>query len=357
MKNCEQGRSETKEGLPDCEAVRQNAGRLQAAEPSYLLEYVTNSVTLPTNEDGARFEVSKCRCDCWFCPECCEVMGFTLRKRLIPLLKTFKGLMMVTLTIDPKLFPDPHSAFLYAMDRRCISRTTQDLDRWGYLHTRRYFYVLEWQKKTEMVHFHILYDASYIPFDKLLESWDKHRPKEAGPVEDNRPAFGTVLFSAPKFADHVHAARYATKYLIKSPDHGYPAWVMGMGSERRIRRYSTSRGFWNTPSKSNKGPPLHTRKRKLKTYAERIGKCGDSLHVFEITETINKDTGEIKNDRLWLGQIKANADIAIDGLFDPGNEKRRRRSLLAENSGQVQEIIEIVTKKEAPWIARRGAKC
>ena len=199
------------------------------AGPSNLLEYVTNSVTLPTNEHGARFEVSKCRCDCWFCPECCEVMGYTLRKRLIPLLETFKGLMMVTLTIDPKLFLDPQTAYLYATDRRCIGRTTQDLDRWGYLYTRRYFYVLEWQEKTEMVHFHILYDSSYIPFDRLLESWSKHRPSWAGPAEGNRPAFGTVLFSAPKFADHVHAARYATKYLIKTPEHGYPTWVLNMG--------------------------------------------------------------------------------------------------------------------------------
>ena len=172
---------------------------LPDAAGSNLFKYLHNTVTNKPNEFGARFEVAKCNCRCWFCPDCCEFMGYNLRGRLIPVLETFEGLIMVTLTIDPLLFPDPRTAYLYTMDKRCISVTTQDLDRWGHLFSRRYFYVVEWQKNTLQAHFHILYDSNFILWDDILKSWSKHRPKDAGPIQGNRPAFGTVLFSAPKF--------------------------------------------------------------------------------------------------------------------------------------------------------------
>ncbi len=35
---------------------------------------------------------------------------------------------------------------------------------------------------------------------------------------------------------------YASKYLTKYPENGFPDWVMD--ATYRIRRYSTSRGFW-----------------------------------------------------------------------------------------------------------------
>src|SRR4030065_378536 len=111
-----------------------------------LLEYSHNTVTKLGNEHGAYYEVSKHRCNCWFCPDCCGVKGRNLRAKLIPILETFKGLLLVTFTIDPKLFNNPKEAFFYVMDKRCISVTTQDLHRWGYLHSRNYLYVIEWQK-------------------------------------------------------------------------------------------------------------------------------------------------------------------------------------------------------------------
>ena len=114
-----------------------------------LLEYSHNTVTRLGNEHGSYYEVSKCLCNCWFCPDCSKVKGYNLRAKLIPILETFRGLLLVTFTIDPALFPDPKEAFFYTMDKRCISVTTQDLYRWGYLNSRRYFYVLEWQKHTK----------------------------------------------------------------------------------------------------------------------------------------------------------------------------------------------------------------
>ena len=213
--------------------------------------------------------------------------------------------------------------------------------------TRRYFYVVEWQEKTEQAHYHVLYDSHYIPWTDLLKSWSKHRPKDAGLVIENRPAFGTVLFSTSEFeGGPVHAARYVTKYLIKTPEHGYPAWVLEMGKNRRIRRYSTNKGFWNNPSQITK-ETKSTRKNKLQTYAERIGKCGDSVHLFDT------ETGEITPRREWLGQLDAKSSIVLDNLWDPGNPERSRRSLLALSLNQAKRTIDIAAGNEVKWIRRK----
>jgi len=318
-------------------------------DESNLLEHISNTVTKPVNEHGTRLEIAKCHCRSWFCPDCCKMRGYKLRKKLIPVLETFDGLIMASLTVDPTLFPDPKSAYFYTMDNRCISVTTQDLHRWNYLKTRRYFYVVEWQKKTEQAHYHILYDSRFIPFEELLRSWSKHRPENAGAVVGKRPPFGTVILTKADFESPVHAARYATKYLVKTPEH-FPYWVMSSGDNRRIRRYSTNRGFWDHPSHRREIPTKTTRKNKRQTYADRILKCGESLHVFIPIEKVDKDTGEILICSKWYGQIKAPADYVLDNLFDPGNPKRRRRSLLIPKAGDIPKIIENITGQPAYWV-------
>lgn len=340
-----------KDGSPESE----NASSRGLAERALLLEHFRNTVTDPRNEHGAKFELSKCRCNCWFCPGCCMLMGYNLRARLIPILETFTGIIMVTLTIDPQLFPDPKTAYLYAMRKRCISVTTQDLSRWGYLLTRRYFYVVEWQKITEYAHFHVLYDSKFIDWNALLRSWSKHRPKDAGQVIGKRPPFGTVLFSAPKFKDAYHAACYATKYLIKYPEELFPAWVLEMGKERRIRRYSTSRGFWNTEPKTRKEPEKKRTVEK-QTYADKVLSCGDSVNVFEIESKTDLETGEISPSRVWVGQVSIRSEKVLPNLYDPGNPERNRRSLMAENLGQVETIIEAASGEKPEWKRKRHSK-
>ena len=318
-------------------------------DKSNLLEYFNNTVTKPVNEHGAYYEISKCNCRSWFCPDCCVTRGYNLRAKLVPILQKFKGIIMASLTVDPKLFPNPEKAYLYTMDKRCISVTTQDLKRGGYLYTGKYFYVVEWQKETEQAHYHIIYDSRFIPFHELLKFWSKHRPENAGEVIGKRPAFGTVILSKIKFNNPLHAARYVTKYLIKTPDHGYPIWVMDTGEKRRIRRFSTSRSFWGHTAHRRQTMDKTNRKNKQQTYRQRISKCGDSLNVFRIIEKLDPATGEITASRKWVGQIKAPADLVLDKLFDPGNPKRRRRSLIANNTNDITEVIENIIGEKVHW--------
>ncbi|WP_085755019.1 hypothetical protein [Sedimentisphaera salicampi] len=253
---------------------------------------------------------------------------------------------METLTVDPELFSNPKDAYLYVMENRCVSVTTQDLYRWGYLATRRYFYVIEWQKDTQMPHFHVLYDSKYISWNAILYSWGKHRPKDAGEVKENRPRFGTVLHSAPNFKDPAYAGRYATKYLIKTPKEGFPEWVLDMGKERRIRRYSASRGFWGETSSKSNNDNKDKRKNQQKSYRERINGCGQTVNFFQLLVTTDIKTGEVEQNRKWLGQLDIQSKNLIPKINDNGNPKRNRRIFCAENFNAALTQLSTISQKK-----------
>jgi hypothetical protein len=131
--------------------------------------------------------------------------------------------------------------------------------------------------------------------------------------------------------------RYATKYLIKAPSEGFPDWVLDMGDETRIRRYSASKGFWGTTAKATTSTSTE-RKNTFKTYRQRIATCGDSVHVFEVKEGLDRQTGEIRSEHVWLGQLDADAAV-IDQIPDSGNPERRRRSL----GGNPEPLVQSTT--------------
>jgi hypothetical protein len=327
-------------------------------EAAGLLEPQHITVTdLGENEYGDHYEVASHRCRCWFCQECCRSMGKRLRDKLLPILETFRGLMMWTFTVDPELFRDPVQAYRYMRERRCIARTLQDIWRAGYLHSQRYFYVVEWQRDTEQAHFHVLLDASYIPWHFVLESWSKHRPAEAGPVRDDRPAFGTVIFSKGKggrkgpFASAYHAACYATKYLTKTPEHGFPAWVLALGENTRIRRYSASRGFWGEPTERSEHDGRY--EPKAQSYRKRVGNCGTSVDVFEVRlGKCDMSTGELPTVRAWVGELDVAARDVLAAVPARDARQRHRRSLTANTVQEVRDLVAAAVGSPVTW--RRG---
>ncbi len=303
-----------------------------------LLEHSQNVVT---PEDHRVFEIAKCGCDCWYCSDCCERKGYNLRARLIPVLETFTGLMMLTLTIDPQLFATPQAAYLWVKRERGISRLMRELDRGGHLHSRRYFYVVEFQRETEQAHFHVLVDASRIPKAAIDTAWDRLRPPTAGPPAPNRPGFGMTRFSVPRFeGGPVHAARYATKYLAKVPEHGWPAWVLAMGAEIRVPRYQTSHGFWNLPRRPATSTG-RTRKLARVSYAQRTRECGMFCNVFEHAESINEETGEVRPGRLWRGRINLPAED-LHRIAPQGEKGRPRLRIAARTVGEMLQTLRAV---------------
>jgi len=198
---------------------------------------------------GTSYRVRPCKCRRWFCEDCGPRMGRALRGRLSPRLKQFTAVFGVTLTVDGALFESPEQAWLYFSKKGLIGRFVRDLDRRGLLHSRAYFWVVEFQKKTEQPHWHVLLDAGRIEHGVLVEIYSRYRPPHAPPLDEpitaenykgRPPAFGSLWFSPP--AEPAQAAFYATKYLTKYPQHGFPDWVLDR--QGRVPRYNHSRGFF-----------------------------------------------------------------------------------------------------------------
>lgn len=214
-------------------------------EPSKVVCYqcVGAPITAADVKTDESFEVCGVGCKSWFCEECCVHKGVKIRERLIPVLSTFTRCIMFTLTIDPKQFKTPEEAHKYLTKNRCVSELMRKLRDSGHLASSRYFCVKEFQKNTQQTHYHLLVDSPFVPIQLVRDTWGKNVPADYIRAEgDNSPAFGSVNFTAPKFESSRHAAFYATKYLIKTPEEGWPDWVMH--SKNRITRYTTSRGFW-----------------------------------------------------------------------------------------------------------------
>jgi hypothetical protein len=265
------------------------------------------------------------RCKTSFCPECSPGIGRRVRRRLLGVVGSWRSPMMLTLTIDPELFESPKAAFDYVSEHRCISVLMQNLRRFGVLEDNRrgYFYVVEWQQNG-WPHWHVLVDADFIPFDKLAEAWNRNWDGWRERVVAGRPGFGSVRFSKPGKTSR-HAAMYATKYLIKFPEHGFPDWVMDQ-PRRRVHRYSVSRGFWPTEEESqdderaddladdadlNDEPeaaaePERQDDEQPPTIRQLVEGCGlgDVCKAFEIIEKVDEETGELRRSLRFAGNVQ-----------------------------------------------------
>ena len=225
--------------------------------------------------------------------------------------------------------------------------------RCGRWDTRRYFYVVEFQRETEQAHFHLLVDASYIPKAAIDDAWSKLRPKAAGPPAPNRPAFGMTRFSVRKFdGGPVHAARYATKYLVKAPEHGFPAWVLAMGAVQRLPRYRASRGFWGRPTRPRREPQSE-RTVTPRTYEQRRTECGTACDLFGLDEHVNELTGEVIRLRNWESRLAI--DGGIIGVISPAAKPgARRTTLIASGVSACIASLELAAGEPIRVISGRG---
>jgi len=186
-------------------------------------------------------------------------MGAGLRRKLVSRLAAFGCVYGITLTIDGALFKSPQEAWRFVMDKRLLSLIVKKLFVLGFLKSRDYFWVVEWQEETQQAHWHLLVDSRFVPFGVIVAAWSAFRPRSAGPLswkpgtsacrrvtpenyrDLERPAFGSVRFSKPLGSPWA-GARYATKYLVKTPNGGFPEWVLDY--EGQIPRYGRSKGFF-----------------------------------------------------------------------------------------------------------------
>jgi hypothetical protein len=328
------------------------------------LEQNLNRVTAQEGTD--RIEVRSCGCKSWFCERCCVSKGIELKGKLNRELQAFTGLMMLTLTTDPELFGSPAAAYKFIKENRCIAVMIQRLHRRGFLHSRRFLYVVEWQKESQQAHWHVLVDASHIPFPELCEAWNRNWPGWRERVEAGRPGLGSVRFSK-KDLNRTHAAGYVTAYLTKAPQQGYPQWVTD-SPVRAVRRYDTSRGFWRadhrdsdegTPTDADNGDtgdedvpgeverpedtPRSTLRRSIK---EQVDNCGARCVVLRAVDVLNVETGERSVSRRFLRIVHAPLESLLATGVAPDEVNKRAtlaifrdcRAFLGSLNGRLRKL-------------------
>jgi hypothetical protein len=281
-------------------------------------------------------------CRSWYCPCCMVGKALALRADLCTAVETFGGVMMLTLTIDPKIFKDPEKELAYVQKKRCVAKLVAKLRQHPRckLYSDRFFCIREFHQDGR-VHYHVLLDALYVPFDAVRDAWGHFEPKGyKRPEGDNSPRFGSVRFTKKPFADRLHAARYVTKYLTKTPEEGFPAWVMAR--KKRLQRYTVSHEFWAScgVERGKQDPSMYEAEAKHDdecepdcfcakccddpnaetllalmppdpSIADRVEKCGTVCVILEIEEAMTPDGQEIYTRRRYLGVLpKTAAEVA-----------------------------------------------
>lgn len=166
--------------------------------------------------------VVPCRCGSRLCEQCGSILGRTVRKRLHEKAGLFPAPRMITLTVDLKgtltgrPFASAEEAFRYVTDGKLIPKLMAKLGR------KYWVRVLEFQANGAP-HWHIVMDCSDLvgsefSYDLVTKWW--LRVWKVGLWRASGKSEG--------FASPSHAMNYVSKYLIKQPECGYPAWAWEM---------------------------------------------------------------------------------------------------------------------------------
>lgn len=146
-------------------------------------------------------------------------------------MKHWKSVIMLTLTVDPKLFDSPWDALEAVGKKRGISELTKALHRKGQIRSREFTCTLEFHK-SGWPHWHVLVDSNFVDKHVMQSIWKR----------------GNTWVSKHDFATVEHAINYATKYIVKTEEDReaftMPGWVLDY--KGNIRRFSTSRGLCPT---------------------------------------------------------------------------------------------------------------
>jgi hypothetical protein len=262
------------------------------------------------------------RCKDWFCPHCAGVQGPRLRKRLIDRVEGWRHPMMLTFTIDRDLIPEgPEAAYKLVADRRAISKVMAELR--PHLLRSDWFCVVEFQKDGGWPHWHVLCDSICVPIVAARKAWRRFVPSAVRHlIRPKVDSLGIVRFSKPdEFKSAKHAALYVSKYLVKYPQEGFPAWVMS--AAYRLRRYSTSRGFWGEiEHRKPLEPDREKRMCQRRTHEQRCKECCRTSSVYAVRETVDRESGEVKRQRHFLGRIACHGGDLVWVLKNYAEEAR-----------------------------------
>jgi hypothetical protein len=324
-----------------------------------------------------------CRCRKWFCVDCAPNMGWALRRKLTERLNLFRRVYGITLTLDGLLFNSPEAAYRYVRENRCLALLVKELHARGHLHTRAYFWVIEFQEETQQAHWHLLVDASFIPFGEIVEIWSTFRPKSAPAMPEKvtaanykglPPAFGSVRFTLQK-STPTTAAKYATKYLVKVPSYGFPDWVLDFVG--RIPRHGGSKGFLTTDlepedkssclsrAKVEESSAVHDEdcfcevcrgeeaarkpRREFRTLRERIAQCKSSSTFVRVPSIFDDNMQVVDGKPAFMGKLEVPFADACLALGIPPGEVHELYLTDSQSAILLELERELLASREENW--------
>ena len=249
------------------------------------------------------FKASAVCCKSWFCEKCRKIKGHDLRQKFLDKAGILKIPRLYTITINREWFKNPKEAYKYVMDKKFIARLLTM--RMG---IKRWVWVLEAQEANGdgWPHWHILLDIGDLP--AMWYNEDTQKAQEQPPANKMGWVYIPHYFDLNKahrlltkwkigkqcklsvrrdsFNTGKHAVFYITKYLIKSPKRGFPAWML---KTPRLKFYASSRNFSRSdePTKS-KTEKKKYKEREIKTArrpVERVSECCKKV-VFSIYDSV-----------------------------------------------------------------------
>lgn len=247
-----------------------------------------------------------CRVGCrsWFCSTCSYRKGLEVQTEWQAAIATWDAAVMVTLTLDPKLFAGPSEA--YGEARKNIGRLIRDLRRRGVKCSGRWVGVLECHE-SGWPHFHLIVEAQFIPHGLLQELWCSYGMIGRRGVVDIR--------ARRRGQTRAGMVQYVTKYLMKCPKGGWPDWVMN--NSVRVFRVLRCRGSLGPVAPMTEVQAETEYRKRLcpaapvaweserrcigprvcRSHRERVSSCGSVTAVHRVYRILSDD-GEIRRERV-----------------------------------------------------------
>ncbi len=276
-------------------AALEAGGPRAAAQPPLDLNQRLISGSEASHDEQPAAVLVKSRCNARTCPQCQRRRGWETRQRLLEPenLAKFKEPVLLTLTVDPKNFAGPEDAHQRVTDGGYIRAFLRMMG------ITIWVWVLEFQENGSP-HWHILADISdrgqLTPPD-LRRLWAVWRDKWGlGGLDVERRKCGWTAS---------HAVHYITKYLMKAPKHGIPAWFL---RRARCRMCQASQRVGALVFRGRKteevGERLVKRRRDARPLVERMSECGETSSI--LVPVVVNATGE---ERLhYVGKLDASRD-------------------------------------------------
>jgi hypothetical protein len=327
-----------------------------AAASPYLESKRTTSEELEvTGVPTGRVRCKRVGCGCVWCSKGCGLRkGLALRDCLKRELESFKSPYFVTLTIDRERFPGgPEEAMEWVQSGGVISEFVRILRRGGFLLDSRYFQCSEFQDDGGWPHWHLVFDAEFVPFFDICDAWaaagwsgraGRERWGER-PISERggRPVFGSVSFRVKGKSELGRICHYLTKYLTKMPAAGWPAWVQT--TSRQLRRWSTSRDFWRASP-----PPVSGK--KVTEFSKLRGKYFDPNEEWEEDDQFLRKIGKTKKSIAQRLDSCGSTSVLLDEVELPPGPGETKSRIAWRYAGMISSDVWADPRSAAPTFSQ-----